>query len=222
MKICVYTCILNDYDKLIEPFIVSKGIDYICFTNTEIVSKNWKCIKINLDKDLTISKNCRKYKILPHLFLKDYDLSIWIDGNILIKDNLYSFINTYIQNKITVFNHNSTIDKRNCIYEEYKAINKLKKDKSGLASIQIFKYRSENYPENNGLLCSGILIRKHNDKEIIKLMEEWWNEVKNFSHRDQLSFNYVVWKNKLEINYINQDIRKNKYFYIKKHLLKII
>ena len=25
-------------------------------------------------------------------------------------------------------------------------------------------------------------------------MEEWWQEIKMYSYRDQLSFNYVMWK----------------------------
>lgn len=28
-------------------------------------------------------------------------------------------------------------------------------------------------------------------------MEEWWQMLENFSHRDQLSFMYILWKNQL-------------------------
>jgi hypothetical protein len=40
---------------------------------------------------------------------------------------------------------------------------------------------------------TNIIIRK--GKEFVKrLMEEWWQEIKKNSHRDQLSINYVIWK----------------------------
>ena len=36
-------------------------------------------------------------------------------------------------------------------------------------------------------------------------MEEWWNMVLYYSHRDQLSFNYVLWKTGIKIKYFSKD-----------------
>ena len=58
---------------------------------------------------------------------------------------------------------------------------------------------------------SNIIIRKHNERECIELMEEWWKEIKTNSHRDQLSFNYVLWKTGKRIKYIPK-IYLNNYF----------
>ena len=44
-------------------------------------------------------------------------------------------------------------------------------------------------------------------------MEDWWTEIKYGSKRDQLSFNYVAWKNSLNFNYMDGDSRNNEYFY---------
>ena len=41
---------------------------------------------------------------------------------------------------------------------------------------------------------SNVLVREHNNNEVIRLMVEWWNELEKGSRRDQLSFNYVCWK----------------------------
>ena len=43
-------------------------------------------------------------------------------------------------------------------------------------------------------------------------MESWWEEIKYNSKRDQLSFNYVAWKNGLKYNSIPGDIRNNSFF----------
>ena len=55
-------------------------------------------------------------------------------------------------------------------------------------------------------------IRENNDLDIIKTMEDWWTEIKYNSRRDQLSFNYVTWKNNFKFSYLEGDSRKNEYF----------
>ena len=36
-----------------------------------------------------------------------------------------------------------------------------------------------------------VILRRHNEKDCIRVMEDWWTEIKYGSKRDQLSFNYV-------------------------------
>lgn len=60
---------------------------------------------------------------------------------------------------------------------------------------QMERYRNEGYPEHNGLIDSGILVRELKNQKVINLMETWWQEVLHGSKRDQLSFNYACWKN---------------------------
>jgi len=65
-----------------------------------------------------------------------------------------------------------------------------------------------------------ILLRKHNDTNVIKTMEDWWLEIKHNSRRDQLSFDYVAWKNNFKIQYIPGDNRNNQYFVLGRHKKK--
>ena len=53
---------------------------------------------------------------------------------------------------------------------------------------------NENFPRNTNLVQSGVLLRKHNNDKCIFMMNKWWEMIKNYSKRDQLSFNYVFWK----------------------------
>ena len=50
------------------------------------------------------------------------------------------------------------------------------------------------------------------DTNVIKTMEDWWLEIKHNSRRDQLSFNYIAWKNNFNFEYLKGDSRKNEYF----------
>ena len=123
------------------------------------------------------------------------------------------------KNNYQVFDHNKTIlDPRDCIYQEYNAIIQLGqhsgnyKDNPAIMHNQISRYLKEGYPKNNGLATNPILLRKHNDSNVVKTMESWWTEIKYNSRRDQLSFNYVTWKNNFKFSYLEGDSRKNEYF----------
>ena len=91
------------------------------------------------------------------------------------------------------------------------------KDKPELIINQMQRYIKDEYPKQNGLITGGVILRKHNEQDCIKTMEDWWTEIKYGSKRDQLSFNYCAWKNKLKFNYMDGDCRDNSYFYLEKH-----
>ena len=215
MKIAVYTSIFGKYDILHENQFQMDGVDYLCFTDENLQSNTWNIIKsTSIYNDS--NRNAKKYKILPHRYLKDYDYSIWIDGNILVISDIRDLVK---KNKYQVFDHNKTVlDPRDCIYQEYNAIIQLGqqsgnyKDNPQIMYKQVNRYLKEGYPPNNGLATNPILLRKHNDLNIIKTMEDWWVEIKHGSRRDQLSFNYVAWKNNFKFSYLEGDSRKNEYF----------
>jgi hypothetical protein len=129
-----------------------------------------------------------------------------------------------LYNNICLFDHNNSSlkDKRNCIYDEALACIKLNKDKKDIIDKQIKFYQKINYPKNNGLVATGFMIRNHTNDKIILLMEKWWEMIKNYSYRDQLSFNYVAWKYKMQYYCLDElfggSIRKNNFFDIQKHL----
>ena len=56
------------------------------------------------------------------------------------------------------------------------------------------RYKDEGFPANYGLVQTNVMIRKHNEQYSKDLMEKWWEELKDYSHMDQLSFNYALWK----------------------------
>ena len=215
-KVVVYTAIFGGYDKLQTPKNISSQVDYICFTDSNLESDIWEIRKVPaIYSDST--RCARKYKLLPHRYLSDYDVSIWIDGNIVIHGSIDNFITNINEKNIAVYDHMQCFDKRNCIYQEAQAIfyfgnkNGNYKDDPTIIQNQIEKYAKEGYPQNNGLISSGILLRKHNKTDVKQSMEYWWNEIKYGSKRDQLSFNYAAWKTNLNFTYIKGDIRNNEF-----------
>lgn len=213
-KKVVYTCITGGYDALIEPRVVSDGFDYICFTdNLNMESNVWTIKPLPKETEgLSQVKKQRYVKINAHLLLKDYDLSIWVDGNVDLKGDLNKFVNETLVDDVSVYV--PTHPSRTCIYAEAKAVISMKKDTSENVKPQIERYKEEGFPANYGLLQSNIMLRKHNNEDCIRLMEAWFAELKDNSHRDQLSFNYALWKNDdVKVKYMSKDICKSKYFH---------
>ena len=213
-KKVVYTCISGNYDTLKDPKYYSDGFDYICFTdNKDFKSEIWDIKPLPKETDeLPQVKKQRYVKINPHLLLKEYDLSIWVDGNVTLRGDLNEFVKESLKKDCSVYVPKHP--QRNCIYAETAVVLKMKKDKSDVTKPQMDRYKKEGFPQKYGLLQSNILLRKHNDKGCIKLMECWFNELKNGSHRDQLSFNYASWKNEdVKVVYLDKNIYKSKYFF---------
>ena len=212
-KRVVYTCITGGYDTIIEPKVVTNGFDYVCFTdNIKMESNIWNIRPLPKETEgLTQVKKQRYVKINPHLHLSEYDVSIWVDGNVTIKSNLNEFTDKYLTNEYSIYvpKHPS----RTCIYSESNAVVAMKKDTKENVTPQIERYKEEGFPKNYGLLQSNIILRKHNDKDCVRFMEQWFDELKNGSHRDQLSFNYVAWKNEdIKIFYLDKTICKSQWF----------
>jgi len=217
-RIIVYTAIFGGYDTIHEPTIKLPNVEYIMFTDQNIKSDIWNVRKVNaIYKDPT--RNARKYKLLPHRWFPDYEYSIWVDGNIIVRDNVNEIIDRYLKKTdVAVFDHNQNkLDPRNCVYEEAKVIlylgqlNRNYKDDPALIIKQMEKYEADRYPANNGLVVSMIVARRHNVCK--KAMEKWWEELKYNTKRDQLSFNYSMWKTDTNVTYIPGDSRDNKWFY---------
>lgn len=89
-RIVCYTCITGGYDKLKQPQVVTQDVDYVCFTDNERLSSTvWQMRRIPDElKHLSDVKKQRIIKICPHRYLAEYDVSIWVDGNIQVKNDL--------------------------------------------------------------------------------------------------------------------------------------
>lgn len=211
-KICVYTAITGNYDNL-KDVRREKNVDYYCFTNNKnLKSKTWKIIYLDNNEGLSNLLLARKYKILiPSMIRSNYDVSVWIDGSVIIKGSIIDFINKECDldhYSLACFKHSQ----RNCVYEEAAAIIKFRKDRYENVIHIIDFLKESKYPEHNGLNETTVLVRKHDDKLLNKVLEQWYYMVENYSPRDQLSFNYNINKFDFKIKNINGIVFDNEYF----------
>ena len=216
-KVAVYTALTNSYDTLYEPKVKSPEIDYYLFSDnlSNAKTSNWNLKEIDIQY-----RNPRRlakiFKIFPHYLFPRYEYSIWVDANFEILNNLNDLVNIYLENSdnyISFFNHS----KRSCIYDEGKCNISLGYGNKHIILKQINRYKELGYPEQNGLIAGGFIMRKHNDDRCKRLMKKWWGEIDRYSSRDQLSFNYICWKNNYRYNSVNLDLYNNIYFKLFPH-----
>ena len=211
-KNVVYTCITGGYDTLEDPTFISEGFDYVCFTDAkEIKSRIWKYRPIPEElASLSNVKKQRAIKLCPHKYLPEYDLSIWVDGSITVRGNMNDFVSkNCTDGNIFIPKH----PVRSCIYKEMNTCEKMKKDTVENIERMRKKYQEEGFPQSYGLVQSNIIVRRHNEPDCIRLMDAWWKVLKEYSHRDQLSFNYVLWKNKdIKVTLLDKRTCKSQYF----------
>jgi hypothetical protein len=207
-KFVVYTALFGGYDDLLDP-ATSSSCDYICFTDDPNLKSNVWEIKVVSSHLSNILTN-RLYKIKPHLYLKNYEASIYIDSNIRITKDPINLFNKYLgKNIFSTMKH----AERNCIYKE--ALESIARKKSSYRKTlnQMFTYAREGYPPNNQLSDNKFLMRAHNNKNVHELMELWWDELNRWVPRDQLSLRYAAWKLKMNIDFISENPAfKNEYF----------
>lgn len=192
----IYTCIVGQYDDLLQPLIIDQEFDFICFSN-DIPYRNvgvWEIRKIPYaSSDFT--RLSRYVKLMPHTVLKDYRYSIWIDANIqIVKHEFYTRINELIKDNILIAQVPHCQPFCDCIYEDMKMC--LIKNKVFIFNVlrQYKHLRNENFPHHYGLYENNLIIRKHNDNKVKQLSIEWWNEYCRYSKRDQFSLVYIYWK----------------------------
>lgn len=156
------------------------------------------------------------YKALTPDFEK-YDYSIWMDGNTELKVDPEYLIEKYLKNaSIAVLRH----PERDCIYEEAKVCQKLNLDQPEVIAKQMVRYIEEGYPKDNGLSCTTYILRRHTGK-VAEFNRLWWAEICQGSRRDQLSFDYALWKLEMKPKWFDvyhYDSHKiNDYFNYKEH-----
>lgn len=196
-KIAVYTCVTGGYDEIHKPKYLSPNCDYYFISEQKPKELAiWKYLDIGKylpDMPLDERRMGRYCKLHPHKIFPQYDYSIYLDGNVLILDNIGHFIQYIGKSGIAALQHPWVKN----IYEEGAANIYYEKDTKELIIEQVTGYWKEGMPYNLRHHETSIMVRQHMNKTCIQIMEAWWHEISSKSFRDQLSFEYVLWKNNI-------------------------
>lgn len=197
MRFVIYTCLVGNYDRLSQPLAIDDRYDYICFSDNikETTVGIWKIRNIPF-RCKNKTRLSRYAKLLPHRVLSDYDYSIYIDANIIIKDNeFYKRIEASISNGSLIAQVNHAVPFWDCVYEDIYHAYRVRKVSFLPAYKQYRHLKKEGMPSHYGLFENNIILRKHNEPLVKQISEEWWRDYMKYSKRDQFSLMYIYWKN---------------------------
>ena len=183
----------------------TKDYDVLYFTNDS--QTKLPGVKV-IDCPHLFGNDCldaKLYKVLPHIFLSSYKYSLWIDSNMSLNIEAFDIeelIQRYLfsNNAIALYKHPD----RSCVYKEAETVIQLGKADKAAVNDQIAYYRRESLPYNAGLFACGFMLRRHNDPRLIDFNHKWWEEIINTTLRDQLSFGYLAWFEKLNYRTIEE------------------
>lgn len=220
----IYTAIFGKRDVLLEPQYVPRNADFICFTDQNFESNIWTIRKVLPPVIDDLSRSNRYYKILAHKALPEYDVSIYIDGNVVITGDITKLIELYLDNaNMAGFDHsyNSQIPLKSVGEQKDLLLTPKQRDRNKESFENIISqwesYKKTGFPDQGGLLWTMTLLRRHNAMDVRSAMESWWHELVTQSKRDQMSFNYIAWKHNLKFNYIPIDGSNNEYICRMRH-----
>ena len=229
VKIAVYTVIIGGSDTIKGHVYMDDDIDYYVVTDAPAskiaeIPQEWrdrlKVLPVPSGLEgLSDVKKSRYFKLYPDEVLsyentgKKYDYTIYIDGSMRITCDIKPLVYSLIASgKSIAIHEHSSVD---CIYDEAQNCWIIGKVKWKDAREQINFYRQEGMPRHFGLHENSVIIRKCNDPELHRVMDEWWRQIKRYCHRDQLSLSYALWKNGHDMSYVfslGKNIRRNPYF----------
>ncbi len=213
LKNCVYTTLIGDYEELLDyPLPATQNIDYICLTdNVELQSKHWQIRHIKPVLFMDLPRSSRHPKILPHLHLHDYEVSLYIDNTVRLRSDVSELFQPFTDNPELLFalNRHSFHDS---IGIEFSKVREYQLDSSERVNEQLNAYLSF-CPEvfNEPLYWAGFMLRRHNHPKLIETMEIWWQQVLRYSRRDQLSLNYSLLIKPINVMNLNLDNNESKY-----------
>ncbi|CAM3037493.1 glycosyltransferase domain-containing protein [Rariglobus hedericola] len=191
-KIAFFTCITGGYDTLRLPEFLSPDIDYILFTDRP--TDGYGVFKVRLmdveENDPT--RAARHVKLHPHHHLKDYDLVVWFDANLVLREDLHKQLSRFVGSGLSLAFLPHPIN--NCLYKEAVVCAQTGKDRPENIVPQMLAYQREGYPANHGLIESNLFAVRPQGPEVHAFFDAWWTELSRGSRRDQLSANYVLWK----------------------------
>ncbi len=191
-RVVVYTAVFGGYDD--PPAVVHPDpeIDYIFFTEDEhaVVPAPWKLRAISR-AHADPQRDARRVKLLPHLFVGEYEVSVWMDANCELHGLDAAGALALLEDAdLAVPSH----QERSCLYDESEAVMELRLDLPEIVTRQMVEYRSLGFPAYFGLHATMFLVRRHLGQACRQFSHAWWRELQGHSKRDQLSFDFVRWK----------------------------
>lgn len=241
MKIAVYTCIIGGYDPLYPVAPQTVPCDFYCFTDNPTLNQSGfphRIVEFDPVPLTSLLPSPAHYSMVrtvlyrsrPDLlpFLSDYDIIVYIDANIEIKDPtlIESLIaSRKLEDKILVTRH----PERNNIVDEVGLSLITPKYSNTNFDSQLARYRVDIDTKNSGLYWNGLMIFfdpwNPSMKEFYleytrELVSNFINPNREFHPQGQVSLPWVFYRTKIKF-YVSPQIYCSSRIKVSRHLRNI-
>lgn len=199
-------------DLLDQPVAHESTVPFICFTDIpDLKSDTWEIRPFSLMFPGDPSRSARLVKLCPHLFLPEFEESLYIDNRVRLRKPPEDVFDDLLraQDDATFLLH----PYRESVRDEFEAV----RDGHSLEAPWVLDEQLAHYQAHRSESLElrpskgGFMLRHHNRPRVVAAMELWMAHVLRFSRRDQLSgrvaFAEAGWSPRL----LDIDIRDNPY-----------
>ena len=221
-RIAIYTCITNNYDQLNEPLFIEENCDYYFITDREgkhLVNESsvYKVVDIEdvTPNGLSSPKDKNRYcKSHGYEIFKDYQYSIYLDGNIQIVQPIVSLLELMGEVGVAFHKHPYAED----VYEEAMSLSLRERITKVEADKTMKWFWNSGMPRFYGMVECGVILCDNHNFTAKELLDKWFDNYNNgAAKRDQIYMAYSLWEIGIPINAVRVlpgNWRTNGYFRI--------
>jgi len=184
---CVYTVLTGGYERLNEqPAARDSNIPFICLTDDPALhSDTYEIRGLRRMFPSDPIRSQRGPKLLPHLYLPEFDASIYIDNSVRLlapPERLFEAADPDAGLSLPAHSFRDTL------LGEFEAVAEEKLDDPARIAEQLAHYRAD-FPDilNAKPFWNGILVRAHRHPAMREAMQIWFAHLCRYARRDQLS-----------------------------------
>lgn len=216
-NVTVYTAIYWWIDVLKVQPKQNIPVNFVCFTDDpNIECEQWaekqrEIIVTSPHKHLHPRMQAKYFRTHPYDYI-DTDMVMYVDwsAKLLKEDSVEHFINQMLpKSDIMTFQH----PVRNCIVDEMTFCLDIPKYKWLPMKQQVERYLAKWYPKWYWLSATWLQITRKDNEKAKQFLRDWRTECLERTYQDQLSYDYLVWKNWIKRQWV-QDNQRYWYEYI--------
>jgi glycosyltransferase involved in cell wall biosynthesis len=216
-RVIVYTCIFGAYEALREPANPDPRVRWMLFTDDPHVRSDVFDVVVVTERRSSVRRTSRLPKFLPHCYLPPHDVSLYIDGSLMIRDpDVLSFVKKALGDAdIALFRHHA----RSNVFEEIEICRNLGLERGEVCTHFEQLYTERGAPEDFPLFENMLIVRR-NTPAVQTCNTAWWNHYGTTgAQRDQLSLALSLHETGLKPRPINhgKQVRYNDFVDWKKH-----
>lgn len=199
----IYSVLLGDYDNFF-PAPKYLGWDYVVFTdNAKLDADGWQIKVVNGGRDT--QKESRKYKLLSHLYLSEYDLVCYVDANVSLVAEPPA---------VPIWFSHAKIDK---VFDKAEQVIKQGKATEEQVSRQMRYYLERLFPDKGGLYDNKFFVRDNRNEVQNSLMQHTWNIISEYTNRDELALPFAMWSLQYKMQNITPYSVATKFISVQPH-----